>query len=128
MAYYESNRDLLDRRIHAALKAMEGLDVGSDEYRKAKNDMETLYQLRLEQQKVDNALAVEQVKNRETEKSRVANVVVESLKVGVSVTTVVVAGILDIYLLHDGLTFEQTGAVQSLFVKNLIGKIGRRIK
>jgi len=112
--FMDENKKLLDSEVTELLKTLKNLEPETDEYRKVADRLEQLYKLSMSHEKQNSECADMCRKKKEHR----ADMAVDIAK---AVLPIIGYGL----MFAAGLKFEETGTVSSLFVRNVIGKIGR---
>lgn len=123
----EDSRITLEDGVAKALKKLNTMEPGSDEYGDVLDHLETLYKLKQEDDKLSWDADIE-YKKIELEK----NVKVDQneqlikdrfVKLGINIAELVLPLLAYGFWFNKGLKFERGDAFSSLFVKGLIGKM-----
>lgn len=106
---------MLNDEIESKLEELNELEIGSDEYSTAVDDLETLYKLSLENEKMNND------KNCK-DKQFINQNITDFIKIGVEVAGIILPLVFYNKWMEEGLKFEETGAFTSSTFKGLIQK------
>ena len=107
------NIEMLDNKISELLCDLENLDAGSEERSRAVKDLETLWNMRIESDKMDLDISKKNDEQSELKKDRLMKIIITGVEVGVPIAFYSVWMAL-------GLNFEKTGCITSTVFKGLI--------
>lgn len=118
----------LEESIESGLERLNSTQPGSDEWRKMIDHVDTLYRLKLDEDKLklEEKKASEQMKAeaKKSKEQRLINWVNIGVQAG---TTIFTAICYDIWL-NRGYKFEENGTIRSPHMRNLISRIMPRFK
>lgn len=128
-------KNLLDERLVADIENLSNLTPGTEEYESAVESLKKLYNLKQDDLRIELEKNEKETKRKETEreeklrKTQFKNQIIEvAAKYGVELGLGLLTLILYSCKFDKGLKFEETGAVCSSFMKNLMSNIKPRRK
>lgn len=119
----EKIHQLMDERIESEILSLDSLKPGSEEKTKTIADLEKLYKLRIEDQKLKQAESAASDERKKAELEQGQKRLDRWLNIGLQVG-LAVGGWLCYDIWHRrGLKFEETGTVTSPLTRNLISRM-----
>lgn len=123
----KDSRIMLEGSVTKALEKLNTMELGSDEYGDALEQLETLYKLKQEDDKLSWDADIE-YKKMELEKDVKTDqneqlIKDRFVKLGINVAELILPLLAYGFWFNKGLKFERGDAFSSLFVKGLIGKM-----
>lgn len=118
----------LEESIKSGFEKLSSSQPGSDEWKKTVEQLDTLYKLKLEEDKLKlEEKRVSAQANTDSQKNKEQHLI-SWVNVGVQIwSTVFMATCYNIWL-NKGYKFEETGTIRSPHMRNLIGRILPRLK
>ncbi len=112
------NYEMLLKEINSDIEVLDSLGLSDEEYKVCVNNIETLYKLKLEEDKIRL-----QISQNEREKKKSKGEVFERYaKIGVDILGIMLPIIFYAHWLRTGMEFEKTGTFTSTTFKGLFNK------
>ena len=118
----EDSKTLLDEEIVMLLNDMANMEAGSDEKRRAVENLDRLYKLKIEEQRAQSEDDDKYVTRVLKETEQKNQTILQWVKIGVEATIGLGGLVIGAINYHKGLKFEENGTVTSTFFKSIIGK------
>lgn len=119
-------KNMLDEEIQSGIECLDQLDINSDDYGKAVNNISTLYKLKIEEHKIEldykKTLAQQESECKKTKNEKVIQCAKIGAEIGLGLCSVISA----VWFARKGFKFEETGTYTSTTFRNSLSKF--RIK